>query len=153
MAKAQSEGTSGDSGSSGKTDKKAKKFWDSNKVKTEKQIIREKAEELEIALVEWEFFKLYNGNAITALFILIFMSNILINVDHGSLPGCSVKLKEDLEITNLQFGMLGSIVYLGMTFGSSGASWLFDKSGWTKMTLSFTLLMNAFSLVAFTIFD
>jgi len=49
--------------------------------------------------------------------------------------------------------MLGSIVYLGMTFGSSSATWLFEKSQWTKMTLAFTLLMNSFSLIMFGFTD
>lgn len=56
----------------------------------DKAAINIKAELLEIAIVEWEFFKLYNKKAITGMFILVFISNILINVDHGSLPGCSV---------------------------------------------------------------
>jgi len=87
------------------------------------------------------------------MFILVFVSNILINVDHGSLPGCSVIMKKDLDMTNLQFGMLGSVVYAGMTFGSTAAAGLYEKAKWIKMTLAFTLLLNSVCLVLFTVTD
>jgi len=65
-----------------------------------KAIINGKAEELEHIVIEYEFFKEYNMSAITGLFYLIFFSNILINIDHGSMPACSVAMKDDLHMNN-----------------------------------------------------
>lgn len=39
-------------------------------------------------IISQEFDKLYNPKLVYAIFIVIFLSNILINVDHGTLPGC-----------------------------------------------------------------
>ena len=63
---------------------------------------RELAERVEMAnslkksLIKHEFSREYSRGLISCLFIVIFVSNILINVDHGSLAGCSVELKKDL---------------------------------------------------------
>ena len=57
----------------------------------------------------------------------------------------------DLDLTPLEFGTLGSIVYAGMTLGSAAASAVFEKAKWIKWTLALTLFMNAVCLVAFTI--
>ena len=45
--------------------------------------------------------------------------NLFVNVDHGSLPAGSVVIKEDPGLGNLKYGMLGSIVFAGLTFGKS----------------------------------
>lgn len=55
----------------------------------EKKFFNQQAEKLENKLVEEEFFKYYDAKVINFLFILIFYSNILINVDHGTFPGAT----------------------------------------------------------------
>ena len=75
----------------------------------------------------------------------------MINVDHGSLPGCFNAIKEKLEVGNLGFGILGSIVFVGLIFGSIAASGLFSQGNWIKPTLLFALALNALSLYAFTL--
>lgn len=65
---------------------------------------RELAERVEMAnslkksIIKREFQKEYSGGLISLMFMIIFVSNIFINVDHGSLAGCSVELKEDLKM-------------------------------------------------------
>ena len=59
----------------------------------------------------------YNRAVINFLFVLVFFSNLLINVDHGSLPAATLNLKNDLELDNVGLGVLGSLVYLGLTVG------------------------------------
>jgi len=54
-------------------------------------------------------------------------------------------------MNNAQFGILGSIVYGGMTLGSTVATIAFEKAKWTKYTLAITLLFNAVCLFLFTI--
>lgn len=87
------------------------------------------------------------------MFIIIFVSNIMVNVDHGSLPGCSVRIKQDLTMGDLQFGVLGSIVYAGMGSGASAAAWLYERSNWIKLTLASTLLLNGASVIMMTVSD
>lgn len=58
-------------------------------------------------------------------------------------------MKRDLQITDLQFGVLGSVVYAGMFVGASVASGLYEKSHLIKRTLAITLFLNALSLEVF----
>lgn len=60
----------------------------------------------------------YNKNLISFLFLLIFVCNMLINIDHGSIPAATIALKKDLGMDNVALGMLGSLVYLGLTAGN-----------------------------------
>ena len=45
------------------------------------------------------------------------MLNLLSNIDHGTLPAGSVDIKTDLDLNNLLYGLLGSVVFIGLTFG------------------------------------
>mmetsp|Transcript_2660 Transcript_2660/g.4134 ORF Transcript_2660/g.4134 Transcript_2660/m.4134 type:complete len:191 (+) Transcript_2660:411-983(+) len=114
-------------------------------------IISEKAEALKLKLVEDEFQSHYDQRVLYWLFGLIFLSNVFINVDHGSLPGCSNNIKDDLGIGNLEFGTLGSIVYGGLTLGSAVATWVYRFDHWVKPTLVLTLAMNCLTLWVFTL--
>jgi sugar phosphate permease len=104
---------------------------------------------LEHIIVEHEFFKEYKQGPISGLFYLIFISNILVNIDHGSMPACSVAMKKDLNMNNAKFGLLGSIVYGGMTLGSTVATGVYEKAHLTKFTLAITLALNAICLTSF----
>jgi hypothetical protein len=98
-----------------------------------------------------EFVTRYHPQVVYSVFSLLFLTNILINVDHGSLPGCFNAIKEKLEVGNLGFGILGSIVFVGLIFGSMAASGLFSRGEWIKPTLVLALTLNALSLYAFTL--
>jgi len=73
-------------------------------------------------LAEAEYFNAYSSNVRYSLFAIIFVSNILINIDHGSLPGGAEGIKYKANMNNWSFGVLGSVVYLGLTLGSAVAS-------------------------------
>lgn len=62
------------------------------------------------------------------VFANIFMVNLLINIDHGVIPAATTRLKEDLSISNTQLGLLGSVVYFGLTVGSFVAPTLIQKT-------------------------
>jgi len=47
------------------------------------------------------FYKDYSKKALFFLYTLIFFSNLLINVDHGSIPAATLNLKTDLNIDNV----------------------------------------------------
>lgn len=56
--------------------------------------------------------------AVKIIFALLFGCNYLINIDHGTIPASTLNLKSDLGLDNVALGFLGSIVYLGLTFGN-----------------------------------
>lgn len=66
---------------------------------------------------EGEFHKIYDQKKVKLIYGLLFFCNLLINVDHGTIPASTVYLKKDLGIDNVALGFLGSVVYLGLTFG------------------------------------
>jgi hypothetical protein len=53
------------------------------------KMIKEKAQLLEQKMIMDEFYKIYDRNIISMMFFMIFLGNIMCNVDHGTLPGCS----------------------------------------------------------------
>jgi hypothetical protein len=118
-----------------------------------KKILNEKSDLLFRKLVQHEFKKVYSQKLIIIVFFLIFYTNILINVDHGSLPGCSIQIKEDLDLNDFQFGVIGAVVFGGLTFGSIFATAIYSKSNWIKLTLVGSITMNGLALFAFTLTD
>jgi hypothetical protein len=52
------------------------------------------------------------------IYALLFGCNFLINIDHGTIPASTLNLKSDLGLDNVALGFLGSIVFLGLTFGN-----------------------------------
>jgi hypothetical protein len=43
----------------------------------------------------------------------------MINIDHGIIPAATTQLKEDLKMDNVDLGVLGSLVYLGLVMGNT----------------------------------
>ena len=136
---------------SSSSDSKSANLFKFEENEDEKKLISEKAESLETKLIDEEFQKQYNFKIIYAIFVLIFLSNVFINVDHGSLPGCSVEIKNDLDMNDFEFGVLGSVVYGGLTLGSAVATAVFSKAKLVKPALALTLLLNALCIFLFTI--
>lgn len=51
------------------------------------------------------------------LFMIILTMNLLINFDHGVFPAGALEMKKDLNLTNGEYGWLGSVVFIGLTLG------------------------------------
>lgn len=58
-----------------------------------------------------------NNCRIYMLFFVVLFLNLLINFDHGVMPAAAIRMQEDLDLNNMQFGWLGSIVFIGLTLG------------------------------------
>jgi hypothetical protein len=101
-------------------------------------------------LAEAEYFNSYSSKVRYSLFAILFLSNVMINIDHGTLPGGSDGIKFKANINNWSFGVLGSIVYLGLTLGSAVASAALSSGGLIKPTIAATLFLNAACLYGFT---
>eukprot|EP00347_Sterkiella_histriomuscorum_P015691 403356061 len=92
----------------------------------------------------------YSPKLIGYLYGMIFVCNLLINIDHGSIPAATLNLKKDLNIDNVELGVLGSLVYLGLTVGSMVATPIFSYMK-AKYILILSFLLNAGSLILFTV--
>ena len=44
---------------------------------------------------------------------ILFASNFCVNIDMGILPACTLKMSQELKLETAEFGLLGSIVYVG----------------------------------------
>lgn len=86
------------------------------------------------------------------MFINVFISNVWINVDHGSLPGAADHIMADMNMNPFEFGMLGSVVYGGLVVGGGVATGVYNNSSRAKKALIFTLLFNSVLIYIFTLF-
>ena len=58
------------------------------------------------------------------IFILLVITNLIINMDHGTIPAATFEIKEDLKIDNDTLGIFGSLVYFGNLIGK----FLYEKN-------------------------
>ena len=91
----------------------------------------------------------FNRAVVNFLFLLVLFMNVLINVDHGVMPAGSIVIKEDLGINNTEYGLLGSLVFFGLTLGSIAATFLFQTCN-TKWVLIIVMVLNGCSQLMFT---
>lgn len=84
------------------------------------------------------------------IFVLIFLINILINLDRGIIPAGTTEIKENNNISNAQLGMIGSLLYLGLILGSLSGGYFFSKYS-SKWLVIISLYAFSFFLYSFTI--
>ena len=56
---------------------------------------------------------------------ILFASNFCVNIDMGILPACTLKMSHELKLETAEFGLLGSIVYVGQVLGCIIAAVMF----------------------------
>ena len=83
------------------------------------------------------------------IFFLIFIINVLINVDHGAIPAGTTELKKENNLDNVELGIIGSLVYLGLVLGSISAGPIFASYS-SKWVVILSLLFSCFFLYCFT---
>ena len=59
----------------------------------------------------------FSRNTRYFIFVLLIFINLIINMDHGTIPAATSEIKQDLNIDNDNLGVLGSLVYLGNLLG------------------------------------
>lgn len=85
-----------------------------------------------------------------ALFFYLTAINIVINLDHGTIPAASNEIKRDFNINETALGTFGSLVYLGNLIGAIMLATLIDIFD-RKMLLCLSVFTNAFLLYMFTV--
>ena len=81
------------------------------------------------------------------------LSSLLVNIDHGILPGASSDMKEYMGINNFGFGALGTIVYAGLTVGAITGMHVFSNYKYIKQILVGSIGALSIILLAFTLTD
>lgn len=103
---------------------------------------------------------LQNGNTIAIkrgfakysrklIFWLIFTINLLNHLDHGSIAACTTNLMEELDLDHAQLGVVGSLVYLGLTLGAIIAGKVFNTYE-PKWIVSISIIVSSFFLYYMT---
>lgn len=84
----------------------------------------------------------------SAIFSLMILTNILINLDHGILPACTGPMQDTYDMDEAELGILGSIVYLGISLMGMFAGRLYQhfNSKWLTVV---ALVLLEFSLLLF----
>lgn len=82
------------------------------------------------------------------IFFLLFITNIIINFDHGAIPAATTEIKAEMKINNVKLGSLGSLVFFGLTLGSAFAGIAFNNYA-SKWIVTFSL---AFEVVFIWLF-
>ena len=84
------------------------------------------------------------------IFLLIFLLNILINIDHGAIPAATTILKRELGLDNVSMGTIGSLVYLGLVLGAISAGPIFSSYS-SKWVNCIGIIASCFFLYFFTV--
>jgi hypothetical protein len=51
------------------------------------------------------------------MFFFIFLINLLVNMDHGTIPAATTEIMKSLDISEKILGIFGSLVYAGNIIG------------------------------------
>ena len=57
-----------------------------------------------------------------AIYLICWITNVMVNFDHGVIPAASKEIKQDLLLKDAHLGYLGTLVYVGLLVGSFPAS-------------------------------
>lgn len=83
------------------------------------------------------------------LFIVLALTNILLNMDHGTIPAATNEIMKELSIEEALLGTLGSLVYVGVLIGSFSLIKLIDITNRKKLCF-LTTIFNGLLIWSFT---
>lgn len=84
-----------------------------------------------------------------AIYLTFCFTNILLNIDQGVLPAATNEMMIDLDLTEIEFGCLGSLMYIGLIAGSTIAGYIYQKFSCKKVIMA-NLLCTGLCLSFFT---
>ena len=84
------------------------------------------------------------------IFYLIFFINLFNHLDHGAISACNTYLMNELNLSHADLGFIGSLVYLGLTFGAILAGYIFNIYT-PKWIVSISILITCIFLYSLTI--
>ena len=124
---------------------------DNNNNENNDNIYSSYADEREITIGKlYSYRRPYSKYRRKLIFILICFINILINCDHGAIPAGTKELKEAKNLSNMQLGSIGSLVYLGLVLGSISGGYIFSTYS-SKWVVINSLIATCAFLYFFTV--
>ena len=84
-----------------------------------------------------------------SIYFVFCCTNILLNIDQGVLPAATNEMMIDLDLTEIEFGCLGSLMYIGLIAGSTIAGYIYQKFSCRKVVI-FNLFFTGVCLSFFT---
>ena len=83
------------------------------------------------------------------IFIVFLLSNLFLNYDTGVIPAALIEITKEIHLDYSEQALIGSLVYLGLSFSSIFVSLIFSKWGPSKVC-SVILLLNLISCFIFS---
>lgn len=83
------------------------------------------------------------------IFVMFLLANGFLNYDTGVIPASLLTIEKEIHLTYKEQALIGSLVYLGLSFASLFVSLLFNKFGPAKVC-SFMLLFNSICCFIFS---
>lgn len=93
----------------------------------------------------------YSRTKVFACSALIFLLDMVNNLDHGAIPASITVIQSDLGLSNTQMGSLGSAVFFGIMVGAVASSMVFKKFDY-RTTIGVAMLINGIFLYTFSQF-
>lgn len=84
------------------------------------------------------------------IFVMFLLSNLFLNYDTGVIPASLLEIIKEVDLDYKEQALLGSLVYLGLSFASLFVSLFFSKFGPSKVC-SAVLLINTFCCFTFSL--
>ncbi len=83
-----------------------------------------------------------------SIFIIFTAINIVLNMDHGTIPAATKEIQEDMDIKETTLGSFGSLVYLGNLIGALILTKIIDAAD-RKLLAIVSVILNAILLFCF----
>lgn len=83
------------------------------------------------------------------IFIFFLLANLFLNYDTGVIPASLIEINKEINLDFKEQALIGSLVYLGLSFASLFVSLIFNKWGPAKVC-SFMLILNSLSCFIFS---
>ncbi len=83
------------------------------------------------------------------IFVIFLLSNLFLNYDTGVIPASLIEITKEIHLDYSEQALIGSLVYLGLSFSSIFVSLIFTKFGPSKVC-SIILLCNLISCFIFS---
>ena len=76
------------------------------------------------------------------IYLMFCVTNVILNIDQGVLPAATVEMMADLQMNKIEFGLLGSLMYIGLISGSLVAGFAYQKYKCKNVLLTSMFLLS-----------
>ena len=84
------------------------------------------------------------------IFVMFLLADLFLNYDSGVIPASLLEIVKEIDLGYKEQALLGSLVYLGLSFASLFTSPIFSKFGASKVCC-YVLILNSLNCFLFSI--